>query len=78
MTAEEFVIWLRGFAQAANEYNVTPKQWQDVKDKLDEVEDIEDYDFEEESNYDYASVSGQNWYVDFTSGSFDIKYYNHT
>lgn len=77
MTSQEFVIWLKGFAAAANEYNVTPKQWQDVKDKLDEVEDIEEYDFEEE-NITYATVDGNDWYVDFTSGSFDIKYYNHT
>jgi len=39
MTSREFVIWLKGFATAANSYNITPKQWDEVKDKLDEVED---------------------------------------
>jgi hypothetical protein len=79
MTAEEFVIWFKGFAQAANAYNITPKQWEDVKDKLETVEDTKEYDFEdEEIYYDYATVTTPDWYVDLTSGSFDIKYYNHT
>lgn len=78
MTPEEFVMWLKGFAQAANEYNVTPKQWQDVKDKLDTVE-IEEYDITEETEInEYAVIENSDWYVDITSGSFDIKYYNHT
>lgn len=77
MTSEQFVIWLKGFAQAANEYNVTPKQWQDVKDKLETVEDY--YEFEEEENYDYATVDDSNWVTNFSqSGSVDINFYNHT
>jgi hypothetical protein len=39
MTSRDFVIWLKGFATAANSYNITPKQWDEIKDKLDEVED---------------------------------------
>lgn len=39
MTSKEFVIWFRGFVQAANQYNVTPKQWDDVRDKLAQVND---------------------------------------
>ena len=39
MTSREFVIWLKGFAAAANSYNITPKQWDEVKDKLDKVID---------------------------------------
>lgn len=78
MTPEEFVIWLRGFAQAANEYNVTPKQWQDVKDKLDTVQ-IEHYEITEETEInEYGFIDGVDWGIDVTSGSFDIKYYNHT
>ena len=34
MTPEQFVTWLRGFAQAANNFTLTPKQWDDVKEKL--------------------------------------------
>jgi len=38
MTSREFVIWLKGFIQASNKYNITPKQWDDIKDQLDKVE----------------------------------------
>jgi hypothetical protein len=37
MTPNEFVIWLKGFAQAANNFTLTPKQWDDVREKLDKV-----------------------------------------
>jgi hypothetical protein len=39
MTSKEFVIWLKGFVTATNNYNATPKQWDDLKDKLKEVDD---------------------------------------
>jgi hypothetical protein len=38
MTPTQFVTWLKGFVQAANNYNITPKQWDDVRDQLDKVE----------------------------------------
>lgn len=38
MTPNEFVIWLKGFTQAANNFTLTPKQWDDVKEQLDKVE----------------------------------------
>jgi len=41
MTPREFVIWLKGFVQASNKYNVTPKQWDDIKDQLNKV-DLDD------------------------------------
>lgn len=37
MTPEEFVTWLKGFAVAANSYNITPAQWDAVKEKLAQV-----------------------------------------
>ena len=41
MTSRDFVIWLRGFTEACNDYTATPKQW----DRINEVlEDVEDYD----------------------------------
>lgn len=73
MTPEEFVTWLQGFVQAANAYNITPKQWEDVKDKLDSVH-LEEYIISEESEEveDYGE-----WYVTTThSGSPDIFYHN--
>ncbi len=39
MTSSEFIIWFRGFVQAANGYNITPKQWDDIKEKLTQVGD---------------------------------------
>jgi hypothetical protein len=39
MTSKEFVIWLKGFVAAANEYNITPKQYDAIVEKLKEVND---------------------------------------
>jgi hypothetical protein len=39
MTANDFVIWLKGFAQAANNFTLTPKQWDDIREQLDKVND---------------------------------------
>lgn len=40
MTSKEYVIWLRGFVEACHEYAPTPKQWDALKDKLAEVNDL--------------------------------------
>jgi len=37
MTPNEFVIWLKGFSEAANDFTLTPKQWDDLKEKLSKV-----------------------------------------
>lgn len=72
MTPEEFVTWFKGFVQAANPYNITPKQWEDVKDKLESVE-VEEYIISEE---DENLTTYGDWYVSTTdTGSFDIIYY---
>jgi len=39
MTSKEFVLWLKGFTEGVHEFNVTPKQWDTLKDKLAEVSD---------------------------------------
>lgn len=83
MTAEEFVIWLKGFAEASNEYNVTPKQWQSVKDMLDKVK-TEEYivnEYGEQISVSDANLYDLNedyWYINTTTGSWEVKYYNHT
>ena len=71
MTPEEFVIWLRGFAEAANPYNVTPKQWDSVKQKLDsvEMEELEDeYEIKENGEVVIVgTVTGDaDWYITHT------------
>lgn len=39
MTSKEFILWLKGFTQGVHEFNITPKQWDLLKDKLAEVKD---------------------------------------
>jgi hypothetical protein len=41
MTSKEFVIWLKGFTEGVHEFNITPKQWDYLKEKLAEVTDEE-------------------------------------
>jgi hypothetical protein len=42
MTSQEFIIWMKGFVSAANDYTPTPKQWEILKDELSKVSDYED------------------------------------
>ena len=37
MTSQEFVIWLKGFTEGVHEFNITPKQWDLLKEKLGQV-----------------------------------------
>jgi hypothetical protein len=39
MTSQEFIIWLKGFTAGVHDFNITPKQWDILKDKLAEVTD---------------------------------------
>ena len=39
MTSKVFVTWLRGFVKASHNYNITPKQWDELKDQLEKVSD---------------------------------------
>lgn len=39
MTSKEFVLWLKGFTDGVHEYNITPKQWDLLKEKLEQVSD---------------------------------------
>jgi hypothetical protein len=39
MTSKEFVLWLKGFTEGVHEFNITPKQWDNLKEKLAEVSD---------------------------------------
>jgi hypothetical protein len=45
MTSKEFVIWLKGFTEGVHEFNITPKQWDYLKEKLAEVKDVEPIGF---------------------------------
>jgi hypothetical protein len=37
MTEKEFVEWFKGFSEGVHHYNITPKQWDYVKEKLSSV-----------------------------------------
>lgn len=39
MTSSQFTTWLKGFVSACNDYAPTPKQWDDIKDKLESIQD---------------------------------------
>jgi hypothetical protein len=52
MTSQEFVIWLKGFTEGVHEYNVTPKQWDLLKSKLEEINDT----------YTLHTTGSSNWY----------------
>ena len=45
MTSKEFVLWLKGFTEGVHEFNITPKQWDTLKEKLAEVKDEEPIGF---------------------------------
>lgn len=40
MNEHEFVMWLRGFLDGTNKYQPTPKQWEQIREKLDELEPL--------------------------------------
>jgi hypothetical protein len=66
MTSRDFVIWLRGFVTATNNYNVTPAQWDALKDNLDKVDDFEwEWKWDEEPND--ALIEASKKYKELTS-----------
>lgn len=42
MKNKDFIFWLKGFVTACNSHMPTPAQWDALKDKLDEVDSIDD------------------------------------
>jgi hypothetical protein len=81
MTNKEFVIWLKGFTEGVHEYNVTPKQWDLLKERLSEVDDEEEFEetpgmFQDHTRQSYPPY--WNPYNPFhttcgTSGSIDMR-----
>ena len=39
MNSKEFVLWLKGFTEGVHDFNIIPKQWDYLKQKLSEVND---------------------------------------
>ena len=51
MTSKEFVIWLKGFSQGVHHYNITPAQWDYLKEVLADVKDEESKTYVNPYNY---------------------------
>jgi len=59
MKIDEFFYWLKGFSEAVNPYNVTPKQWETILEKLDQVQ-LKDKEGKDVYTYKYTkSISNQ-------------------
>lgn len=43
MNSKEFILWLKGFTEGVHEFNITPKQWDLLKEKLAGVKDEPTY-----------------------------------
>ena len=43
MTPEQFVLWMQGFVEGSNAYNLTPAGWDTVKAKLKEVNTFKEW-----------------------------------
>ena len=39
MTSKDFIIWLKGFTEGVHQYNITPVQWETLKEQLAKVDD---------------------------------------
>ena len=39
MTSKDFIIWLKGFTEGVHQYNITPVQWETLKEELSKVDD---------------------------------------
>lgn len=57
MNSQEFVVWLKGFTEGVHEYNITPKQWDILKEKLAQVSTSE-----ETYPITYRTNGAPNWY----------------
>ena len=80
MTSSEFILWLRGFTEGVHDFNVTPKQWDIMKEKLAEVSDnkfVEPpgmfQDHTVQSYPPYWSPQSPFYTTSGTSGSMDIR-----
>lgn len=51
MTEKQFIDWLRGFAEGVHHYNLTPKQWDYLKEKLSKVGKEKSYPYIMDQSY---------------------------
>jgi hypothetical protein len=58
MNSKEFVIWLKGFIAASSTYNITPRQFDELKDTLSKVNDNE---LTNVQYFPYTQIKGINY-----------------
>jgi len=66
MQPNDFIQWLRGFIEGVHDFNVTPKQWDDIKDKLNTVQHSE-----KGTRY---TLDSSNWNTTTTNNYADVTY----
>ena len=57
MTEKEFIDWLRGFTEGVHHYNLTPKQWDQLKDKLKTVDSNKSSTVSYDQNYWFTTTT---------------------
>jgi len=57
MTESEFVKWFKGFSEGVHHYNITPAQWDYVKEKLCSVGKMGSKSYIIDSSYWTTNVS---------------------
>jgi hypothetical protein len=66
MQPNEFILWLKGFTEGVHEYNITPKQWDLLKEKLTQVNNsigtAEPYFIPSGSSFVITTSGAPNWY----------------
>jgi hypothetical protein len=63
MTSKDFVIWLKGFMDGAHHHNITPAQWDMLKEKIKEVnDDIFYYDYKPNETFLTAAEKYKQWF----------------
>jgi hypothetical protein len=69
MTPYEFVLWLKGFSQAASNYTLTPDQWDNIKDQLDKVKESNNI-----GGYTISLKDGTHGITTTAEGRADVTY----
>lgn len=72
MTSQEFVIWLKGFTEGVHEFNVSPKQWDLLKERLAEVNDNTSKTVSGTSTTRISPIMPLPYYPDPTTNPFKV------
>ena len=78
MNSKEFVIWLKGFSQGVHHYNITPAQWDYLKEVLETVKDEDSKTYVNPYGYWKDKWTSTSTAESYTTGGEDeiIKHHN--